>query len=326
MAQKVYIRNCKHCNKELEVHRCATVVICQECRERIYPNGKRARKTNVVRQCIGCGKDVKVKKARATMIYCSKCKREKEKQRRKKLQRYNNRKIFRTCYICNCKEEVDDKYLGTNYTCKSCLKNPKHKHKYKRNCKLCDKEVIVKNRCKTTLFCDECEKIKDDYKIYKRNNKSYRICFKCKKEFEISPKSRCYKCNDCLPKRTNGNRPKFAKKKHFGYYGIASDGHRWDSLNEQDIEEWLIYNGIEHKPHPRLGKTLRHSDQFLIDKNIYIEIDGLNREDDLDWDGKLSLYKKLKLKFKIIKPPSTHYHEDREKCFEELDKTFSFLK
>jgi len=299
-------------------------IFCFQCKDEKDKEWRLAhRKTNVVRQCIGCGNDVKVKKARATIIYCKSCKKKKEDIRKENIKRELNRKIYRKCHACGKKEEVENREIPATYTCLDCKESPNYDitKKYIRHCKICEGEIITHKKLSTFLICDDCEKIKDNYKIYKRDGRSYRICFKCENEFELSPKSRKYKCDDCR-KIKEEIRPKFARKKHFGYYGIASDGHRWDSLCEQDIEEWLIHNFVRHRPHPRLGNSQRHADQYLDDFDFYLEIDGFDRKDDIDWYGKLSLYKKLKLNYKIIKPPSVHFYEDKEKCFEELNKIF----
>lgn len=118
--------------------------------------------------------------------------------------------------------------------------------------------------------------------------------------------------------KRNDNRLPY-KRKHFGYIGRASDGHRFESLNELDLEEWLINRKIEHIPHYHLGDTNRSSDQYLPDYNVHIEVDGLDRKDDIDWYGKLTLYNKMGLTYKIIKPTSVHFKDDKEKCFGELD-------
>lgn len=51
-----------------------------------------------------------------------------------------------------------------------------------------------------------------------------------------------------------------------------------------------------------------------------LKADGLRRKDDIDWCGKLSLYEKLNLKYIIIKPVQYHFMDNKDKCFEELDR------
>ena len=41
------------------------------------------------------------------------------------------------------------------------------------------------------------------------------------------------------------------------------------------------------------------------------------------WYGKIDTYKHLKLNYKILKPTSIHVTENREKCFDDLNKQLS---
>jgi len=59
---------------------------------------------------------------------------------------------------------------------------------------------------------------------------------------------------------------------------------------------------------------------------LYLEIDGLSREKDYEWYGKIELYNNLNLDMKIIKPVSTHFKDNKDQCFKELDIILSFLK
>lgn len=72
---------------------------------------------------------------------------------------------------------------------------------------------------------------------------------------------------------------------HSGYGNIsyASDGHLCQSNFELMLEEWLIKNGIEHIPHPRIDTSRRRADQ-LVDE-IYIEVDGMARDKEY-WEEK----------------------------------------
>jgi|GEM_PF-6679130 len=318
---KIYTRNCKRCGCDVKTHdRYATVINCEACEEKKQDVKKNK---TFIRKCLGCDNKVETK-GHATLVYCKECKEKNVKKKKKKQLDYINRKHYRTCQYCNNVEEVQRNVKHRHYTCTNCLIKPKYLRDYIRSCKICEKEMKVKNPYITFLICEDCKNKKDEYKIYSKNNLLYRKCSKCKQEFETKAKSRRYICYSCKPKKIKKNMIyiTFAKKKHFGYYGIASDGHKWWSLNEQDVEEWLIARNIKHEPHPRLGKTLKHADQYLPEFDLYIEIDGLSRKTDVDWCGKLSLYNTLGLKYKIIKP-GTHFIDSEYRCFQELDNIFS---
>jgi hypothetical protein len=294
LSQKVYIRHCKTCGKDVEtINRFATVINCKECEDK-----KQELKNEIkvfIRKCLECSKEVETT-GHATVLYCKECKQKKEDNKRLKKLSYFNRKHYRTCQYCGITEEVEIDLKKRHYTCSNCLTNPNYLRDYIRYCNICNKEIIVKDPYVTVLSCEDCKK--SDLKIKFKKN----ICLKIHE------------------KQT------FGKKKHFGYYGISSDGHKWWSLNEQDLEEWLISKNIRHVPQKRIGESLKHADQYLPDFDLYIEMDGLRRKDDIDWCGKLSLYKRLNLKYKIVEPIKVHFNDDPEKCFAELDEKLSFIQ
>jgi DNA-directed RNA polymerase subunit RPC12/RpoP len=323
LSQKVYTRHCKTCGKDVEtINRFATVINCKECEDK-----KQELKNEVkvfIRKCLECSKDIETA-GHATVLYCKECKQKKEDNKRLKKLSYFDRKHYRTCQYCGTKEEVERDLKKRHYTCSNCLKDPKYLIDYTRHCKICGKDIIVKDPYATFMSCEDCNSKKDELKIYvKSDNCSYRKCSKCHNEFKVSAKSRRYICLDCKPKK-NKKVVEFNKKKHYGYYGISSDGHKWWSLNEQDLEEWLISKNIRHIPQKRIGESLKHADQYLPDFDLHIEMDGLRRKDDIDWCGKLSLYKRLNLKYKIVEPIKVHFNDDPEKCFIELNEKLSFI-
>jgi hypothetical protein len=284
---KTYIRKCKHCGSDVETtDRYATVLNCKECEDK-----KQAEKKDrvYIRKCLGCRCDVECK-GHATIVYCKDCKNKKLENKRQKQLDYINRKHFRICCVCKNKEEVDKDFKPTfAYVCSNCKSSLKT---FKRRCNICNCEVIVNNAAITNVNCDNCKKM----------NKNL-------KEPVVKIKSLTIK------------RPKFAKKKHYGYCGVASSGNKFWSLNEQDLEEWLTSHNINHIAHPRLGKSFKFADQYLPDLNLYLEIDGLRRTDDIDWNGKLSVYDNLNLAYMIIQPINSHFHDDKQKCFLELDES-----
>jgi len=317
-------RYCKQCKtfkkRDLEIGR--TVHICKQCRkENIEKIRLSQRKINVVRKCINqfCNNTFIVKKARATVVYCENCRKEKELIKRNLIE---NKKYFRTCYVCNNKEEVKNVHTPATYRCNKCKENNLTQpilKKYIRKCVYCKNIVEVNNKFMTFVKCEKCKKENIKMKQTIIGDKIYKECIKCNKLYQ-SNKNKLI-CNECS--KIKSDRPNFGKKKHFGYYGIASDGHRWDSLHERDVDEWLIENKIKHIPHPRIGKTLYHAD-FLVN-DLYLEVDGLERTEEYQWGNKLETYKKLGLKYQIVKPV-VHLHENRQECFNQLDDQLNFLK
>lgn len=86
----------------------------------------------------------------------------------------------------------------------------------------------------------------------------------------------------------------------FGTYSTAPGGHKCVSSLELWVDEKLIEHGLKHKIHPPIPNSTKFAD-FLVN-DIYIEVDGMSKETEEDWNGKLGVYKKNNLKFIIIKP------------------------
>jgi hypothetical protein len=304
---------------------------CYDCKQKHWDQIKDGVKLTKIfeRNCANpnCKNVFVVDKPRATVIYCQEYRTKREELKRQKAEAFKNMKITRTCYNCGELIEVNDLHTPTTIKCDKCIADPERKNNkiYKRKCKICGDEILTDIKLSTYIKCDKCKSLKLERKTIYRDGKYFRNCCKCHEEFEIVKTSKKMICDICKNKNKI-QRPQFGKKKHFGYYGIASDGHRWDSLNEQDYEEWLIANNIRHKSHARIGNSLKHSDLYVFCIDTHLEIDGLDREKDYEWGGKLELYKSLNLNMKIVKPVPVHFKDNKDGCFKYLDKQFSFLK
>lgn len=98
------------------------------------------------------------------------------------------------------------------------------------------------------------------------------------------------------------------RKGGFGKRGITNNGNRYESLLEKQCFEWLEENSIKFEPHKYIPNSSKVSDIFLVDKNLWIELDGINREKKKEWLGKsydywinkLNIYKEHKLNYMII--------------------------
>jgi hypothetical protein len=283
-------RYCKECKeyKLIDEEISYKAFSCCEC----VKKRRRARvvvkkKTSWVRICLDCGEKVVTTKPRVTIIKCPKCKEKSRLLKRDKKIREMNRVKQDYCQICK-KHTPNDEIRDRNITCVDC-------------------------RSKMKEFVESCF----------RNGKYFKICTQCNNEYEV-PKHRFWsaiRCPECIHKRV------LVDTRHkFGYQGKCSDGHKYQSLNELDFDEWLVARGIEHIAHQRLKPTYRCADYYLPKYDRYVEVDGLDRQDDVDWYGKLTVYEKLSIKPLIITPVSKHFVENRDMCFEELDlKVLPFL-
>jgi hypothetical protein len=171
----------------------------------------------------------------------------------------------------------------------------------------------------------------DEFRLscLKEDGHYHKICRTCNEEFQIRFDHKFWealKCRKCS-KSNNLEKAKNLKQFQFGRKGVCSDGHKFSSTNEQDFDEWLVSKNIKHIVQTRLLPTLCRSDFYLPYYDLHIEVDGLDRKDDIDWEGKLQLYDDLGLDYIISKPCSFGVEEDKAACFAELDsKVLPLLK
>lgn len=98
------------------------------------------------------------------------------------------------------------------------------------------------------------------------------------------------------------------RKGGFGTKGITSSGTRYESLIEKSCFEYLENMQIKFEAHKPIPNSSKISDIYLIELNIWIEVDGINREAKKKWIGrdydywieKLNHYKSENLDFKVI--------------------------
>lgn len=94
----------------------------------------------------------------------------------------------------------------------------------------------------------------------------------------------------------------------FGKKGYTKFGTRYDSILEEKCFELLEELNIPFIPHKNIPNSSKVSDIYLIDEDIYIELDGINREKKNKWLereykywlDKLAIYKNNNLHYKIF--------------------------
>ena len=97
------------------------------------------------------------------------------------------------------------------------------------------------------------------------------------------------------------------RKGGFGKKGYINNV-RYDSMIEKKCFEYLFEKNINFIPHKSIPNTSKISDIYLNDLDLWIEIDGINREKRKKWLGKnynywlekLKLYKEQKLKYEVF--------------------------
>lgn len=98
------------------------------------------------------------------------------------------------------------------------------------------------------------------------------------------------------------------RKGGFGNKGELENGIKYSSNFEKECFEFLIENNIEFTPHKNIPNSSKISDIYFKNIDLYIELDGINREkknkwlkDEYKyWLDKLEIYKKQKLNYKIL--------------------------
>jgi hypothetical protein len=98
------------------------------------------------------------------------------------------------------------------------------------------------------------------------------------------------------------------KKGGYGKKGYTNKGTYYASNFEKQCFEYLENNNILFEAHKYIPNSSKVSDIYLIEKDLWIELDGINREKKKEWLGKdydywlnkLKIYKEQNLSYKII--------------------------
>lgn len=124
------------------------------------------------------------------------------------------------------------------------------------------------------------------------------------REFQVS--SNRERCKD--PKERERLRD-IGRKGGFGKKGYTEGGTRFESMLEKQCFEHLEEHDIEFVAHPRIPNSSKVGDVFLPKKNLWIEIDGIDREKRKKWlkenynywIEKLEIYKREQLSVVVVK-------------------------
>ena len=192
----------------------------------------------------------------------------------------------------NCNKIIDFKYKKRKFCCNDC------------------KDVYVFNNMN-----DISKKLSNSLKnFYKtdngiKNKKKLSLLYlgrefsgETKLKLSISGKNRCSDINERIRLKEIGRKGGFGKK------GYTNNGIYYQSNFEKECFEYLEKNDIFFVPHKSLPNSSKICDIYFPNKNIWIELDGINREKRKEWLGKdydywldkLNEYQTKKLNFKIF--------------------------
>jgi len=246
----------------------------------------------------------------------------------------------------NCNKEHDGSYASGRFCSKKCAKGFSTKAKRKeinakvsktltknkeiiKKCPVCFKVFTTKNNKKTCCSrkCGACYGGKLNKK-YEKEHYAELICKECNQIFYVgwNKRKQQFCSNDCRHKNKEyREKLSFSMKKisesieykkrlrdigrkgGFGKRGKTVNNTRYDSIIEKTCFEWLEENKIKFEAHKHIPNSSKISDIYLIEKDLWIEIDGINREKKKEWLGKdynywldkLKIYEKQHLTYKI---------------------------
>lgn len=160
-----------------------------------------------------------------------------------------------------------------------------------------------------TIICDCCGK-----SSLKLKRRSVRYCsvscaskerWNNKKYRKIITDANVNRCKSSVERKRLRD---IGRKGGFGEKGYTKSGIYFQSSLERKIFEWLDEIGIKYTPHKPIPNSSKVSDIYFENKNLWIEIDGINREKKQKWlkkeykywQDKLNIYKRENLQHKIV--------------------------
>lgn len=213
--------------------------------------------------------------------------------------------------ICeNCNSEHNGNYGSGRFCSTICARGFSTKNKRKEINEKISKSLIGSGHSDVKIICTEC---KTEFEvIWKKRNQKY-CSFNCAKNGRLKnpsylEKNRQNIINRCKNPKERERLRDIGRKGGFGKKGYTNDGVYYESLFEKESFEFLELNKVSFQPHKHIPNSSKVSDIFLPDFNLWIELDGINRELRQKWLGKqykywiekLNIYKREKLNVKIF--------------------------
>lgn len=222
--------------------------------------------------------------------------------------KYNNYSIIQK-ECPNCKKLFSfAEHLKRKFCSSSCAASYNNKN---RNVSEKTLEALKKyresiKRIKEEKICIKCEK------LFYANRKNQKYCStKCSKS-HVTEETKIKisnifkeKCKNIVERERLKN---IGRKGGFGKKGFTENNIRYESLFEKECFEYLDSLNINYIPHKNIPNSSKVSDLYFTDLDIYIELDGINREkrkhylkENYDyWLNKLKIYKNNNLQYLIF--------------------------
>lgn len=204
------------------------------------------------------------------------------------------------CLNCN-KDTNNPKFCNSSCAAKFNNKN-RSKNIYKKvSEKLIGKGILDK------ITCPECRKLfqpkRRKTKYCSRSCSSTAVMNSPERRLQVSMsrKAACESLEERNRLKEIGKKGGFGKK---GYIGKIY----YESTFEKNVFEYCISNNIDFVAHKSIPNSSKVSDLYLTNLELYVELDGINREARKKylgtnysyWLNKLDIYKDNNLKYKIF--------------------------
>lgn len=226
--------------------------------------------------------------------------------------------------------------------CKNCKQNNVVKYSKYTSGEFCSRECS--KSYSTKLKREEINRKVSKTLTGSGNGNISKECFYCKVKFEVewSKRKQKFCSKDCQKKGkefTEESRKKLSehskkrcssiegkermrdigRKGGFGKKGYTKKGVYYQSLIEKKCFEFLEECKIKFTPHKNIPNSSKVSDVYLDDLDLWVEIDGIDREKRSKWleeeykywQLKMEIYKKENLNFIVVKK-----FEEFKKIFE----------
>ena len=209
--------------------------------------------------------------------------------------------------ICeNCLNQHDGIYGSGRFCSSICSRSFSTKYKRKEINEKISKKLLGTGNKPIVIICKNCNN-KFEVKWKFRNqlfcsNKCSLSNQETKAKISEKKKIECLDIKERLRLKEIGRIGGFGKK------GITKNGTKYQSNLEKLCFEYLENNKILFEPHKSLPGSSKISDLYIIHLNLWIEIDGINREKRKKWLGKnyeywldkLNQYQEKKLNMIIV--------------------------
>jgi len=187
--------------------------------------------------------------------------------------------------VCeNCESEHDGTYASGRFCSQKCSRCFSTKEKRKSINEKVSKTLTGSGNGDVELICKNCNsKFKVNWRKRKQTTCSV-VCgsknrFTNEYRFSLSSK---LKAHYSIPENRNRLRD-IGRKGGFGTKGFTKFGKRYESLLEKICYEYLEEMTINFEVHKQIPNSSKVSDIYLNDVDIWIEIDGINREKKQKW-------------------------------------------